>query len=293
MRAGFGSDDSMNTLGKLEEKYIPCAENVKLHTVLFGSGEPIVLLHGFPDFWYGWKNVILGLKDQFRIIVPDTRGINLSAKPEGVEHYKIDHLIGDIKILSEKLNLGKFTLVGHDWGGEIAWVFAHTFPHLLKNLVIINAPHPNVFRKKIQGNKTQRRSSGYIFQLLKPGGEQSLLKNDMMGLKASVFGTARRRNAFTKEDQEKYIEAWSKPNAVLCGVNYYRANTNLQEACGVIEVPTLVIHGMKDGFVRATVLEGLSDYVPDLKIVKAEKSSHWVMHDAPELVNTSIKEFIQ
>lgn len=283
----------MENLSKLEEKYIDVSESIKLHTIIVGSGEPIILLHGFPDFWYGWKNIILGLKGEFKLIIPDTRGINLSSKPESIEEYKIENLREDIITLSEKTELGKFTLVGHDWGGAIAWAFAFKYPQLLKKLIIINAPHPKLFRKKIKGNAKQRRSSGYIFQLLKPGGEQGLLKNDMMGLKASVFGTTKRKNAFTEQDKLKYIEAWSQPNSILCGVNYYRANRNIEDTSGVISVPTLVIHGMKDIFVRPTVLEGLTEYVKDLTIVKAENSSHWVMHDEPELVISKIKEFIK
>jgi pimeloyl-ACP methyl ester carboxylesterase len=283
----------MEIFEQMEEKYIECYGGVKLHTMMIGAGEPLILLHGFPDFWYGWKNVILGLKDKFKLIVPDTRGINLSSKPEGVENYSLDYLVEDIKILSEKLNLSMFTLVGHDWGGAIAWAFAYKYPGLLKKLVIIDSAHPKIFRKYIKKNPKQRRSSGYMRVLLKPGGEQSLFKNDMMGPKAAVFGTARKKGAFTEEDKQLYIESWSQPNSLLCAVNYYRANRNITQSVGFIEVPTLVIHGMKDNFVRPLVLEGLPELVKDLKIVKVEHSSHWVMHDAPELVCSNIKEFVK
>ena len=282
----------MEIFNQIEEKYIEGYNGVKLHTVIIGNGEPIILLHGFPDFWYGWKYVILGLQDDFQLIIPDTRGINLSDKPEGAKNYQIDILVDDIKELANKLNIKKFTLVGHDWGGAISWAFGYKYPELLNKLVIINAPHPKIFRKKIEKNPKQRRSSGYIFQLLKPGGEQSLLKNEMMGLKAAVFGTARKKNAFTEEDKQKYIDSWSQPNSILCGVNYYRANRTIEQSAENIEVPTLVIHGMKDNFVRPIVLEGLPEFVKNLQIVKAEKSSHWVMHDEPDLVASSIKDFV-
>ena len=281
-----------NLFDEITEEYVECYNGIKLHTIIIGNGEPIILLHGFPDFWYGWKNVILGLKDDFKLIVPDTRGINLSDKPESEDDYKIDILVEDIKELANKLNIKEFTLVGHDWGGAIAWAFGYKYPKMLKKLIIINAPHPAIFRKKIEKNAKQRRSSGYIFQLLKPGGEQSLLKNDMMGLKAAVFGTTKKKNAFTEEDKQRYIETWSKPNSILCGVNYYRANRRIEQSAGIIDVPTLVIHGMKDIFVRSIVLEALPEYVKNLKIVKAENSSHWVNHDDPELVISSIKDFL-
>lgn len=275
----------------IEEKYFE-VNGVKLHTIIAGSGEPLILLHGFPDFWYGWKYVIEGLKDDFKLIVPDTRGINLSDKPEGVENYEIDILANDIIELSKKLNLGKFTVVGHDWGGVIAYYLAYKYPECLKKLIICNSSHPAVHRKKMQTDDKQRRSGGYLTQLMKPGAEESFFRNDMLALKGIVFGTSRRKGAHTEEDKQKYIEAWSQPNSILNGINYYRANKRISKIIGNIEVPTLVIHGMKDNFIRPITLEGLSDYVKDLKIVKAERASHWVMNDAPELVCSSIREFV-
>ena len=275
----------------LEEKYIE-VNGVKLHTMIVGSGEPIILLHGFPDFWYGWKYVILGLKDEYKVIIPDTRGINLSDKPEKEEDYGISFLASDIVELSKKLNLGKFTMVGHDRGGVIAYYFAFKYPELLKKLIICNSSHPAIHRKKMKTDDKQRRSGGYLSQLMKPGAEESFFRNDMLALKATVFGTARRKGAHSEEDKQKYIEAWSQPNAILNGINYYRANKYVSKEIGNIEVPTLVIHGMKDNFIRPSTLEGLSDYIKDLKIVKAENASHWVMHDAPELVSSSIREFV-
>ncbi|MBY9003188.1 MAG: alpha/beta hydrolase [Candidatus Lokiarchaeota archaeon] len=275
----------------IEEKYIE-VNGVMLHTIIAGSGESLILLHGFPDFWYGWNNVIEGLKEDFKLIVPDTRGINLSDKPEGEENYEIDILANDIIELSKKLNLGKFTLVGHDWGGVISYYIAYKYPEYIKKLIICNSSHPAIHREKMKTDDKQRRSGGYLAQLMKPGAEESFFRNDMLALKGSVFGTSRRKNAFTEEDKQKYIESWSQPNSILNGINYYRANKYVSKQIGSIEVPTLVIHGMKDNFIRPITLEGLSDYVKDLKIVKAEKSSHWVMHDAPEIVCSSIREFI-
>ena len=281
-----------NLFDEINEKYIECYKGIKLHTIIIGNGEPIILLHGFPDFWYGWKKVILGLKDKFKLIVPDLRGYNVSDKPEGEENYKLELLINDIKTLAENLNLGTFYLAGHDWGGMISWIFAEKYPDMVRKLIILNAPHPKVFQEKISKNKTQRRASGYIFQLLKPGGEQALIRNDYQLLKFAVFGTARKKDAFTEDDKKKYFEAWSQPGAILGGVNYYRANRGFEGWTGVINVPTLVIHGMKDNYVTPVVLEGLDNYIKDLQIVRSENASHWVMHDDPELVNSSIRDFI-
>jgi len=276
---------------EIEEKYVEVS-GIKLHTVLIGSGEPLVLLHGFPDFWYGWKNVILGLKDDFKLVVPDTRGVNLSEKPTGVENYDLKLLVDDVKNLSEKLELGRFSLAGHDWGGLIAWGFADKYPEKLKKLIVLDSPHYRIMSKQIVSDKKQRKASGYIFQMLKPGGEEAFIRNNYQLLKYAVFGNARKKDAFTEFDKEKYVEAWSQPGAILGGVNYYRANRSFQGWSGVIKTPTLVIHGMKDSYVKPGVLEGLDEYVKDLTIVKAEESSHWVMHDAPELVVSSIRKFI-
>ncbi|MEJ2277049.1 MAG: alpha/beta hydrolase [Candidatus Lokiarchaeota archaeon] len=133
----------MDLKQEAEEKYIDSNE-VKLHTLIFGSGKPVILLHGFPDFWYGWKDIILGLKEEFKLIVPDLRGYNLSDKPENQESYKIQYLIEDVRSICQTLQLEKVTLIGHDWGGMIAWIFAEQHPELLNKLIILNAPHPKI-----------------------------------------------------------------------------------------------------------------------------------------------------
>jgi len=134
----------MELFNEIEEKMIE-TNGIKLHTVMIGEGPPLVLLHGFPDFWYGWKSVIPGLKSDYKLIIPDMRGYNLSDKPEGVENYKIELLIDDIKGLIETLQLGKIFLAGHDWGGIVAWAFAEKYPELVQKLAILNAPHMKIF----------------------------------------------------------------------------------------------------------------------------------------------------
>ncbi len=279
----------MELFDEIEEKMIE-TNGVKLHTVITGEGPPLVLLHGFPDFWYGWKSVIRGLKKNYKLIIPDMRGYNLSDKPEGVENYKIEFLIEDIKGLIETLNLGKIFLAGHDWGGAVAWAFAEKYPELLHKLAILNAPHMKIFQKKLRTDKNQQEASYYIYEFLKPDGEKFLFENDYKWLKFAVFST-KNEKTFTDFDKEQYLSAWKQADAILGGVNYYRANTSFKNWSGKITVPTLVIHGMKDIAVLPSVLEGLSDYVNDLKIVRAEKSSHWVMYDQPELVISAFKAF--
>ncbi|MBY8980719.1 MAG: alpha/beta hydrolase [Candidatus Lokiarchaeota archaeon] len=274
----------MELFDEIEEKMIE-TNGIKLHTVIIGEGPPLVLLHGFPDFWYGWKNVINGLKKYYKLIIPDMRGYNLSDKPEGVENYKIKFLMDDLKGLIETLKLGKIFLAGHDWGGIVAWAFAEKYPELLKKLAILNAPHMKIFQQKLRTDKKQQKASYYIYEFLKPDGEKFLFENDSKWLKFAVF-----QKNFTEFDKKQYLGAWTQ-EAILGGVNYYRANISFKDWKGNITVPTLVVHGMKDIAVLSSVLEGLSDYVDDLKIVRVENSSHWVMNDQPELVVSAFKEF--
>ncbi len=285
----------MEIFNEMEERFVEI-NGIKLHTVMIGSGEPLMLLHGFPDFWYGWRDIILGLKDKYRLIVPDMRGYNLSDKPEGVENYTLEILVDDIKNLSEALKLGKFSLAGHDWGGPVAWGFAEKYPESLKKLILCNGPHLVVMRKALGKSKSQQKASSYILEFIKPNSEKKLMDNDFQFLKMVVFGMVKKKNAISEFDKEKYIEAWSQPGAINAGLNYYRATfeslSKTDDWTGIINVPTLVIHGMKDIALTPKILEGLSDYVKDLKIVRVENASHWVMIDEPELVISNIKEFL-
>lgn len=276
----------MPTLNELEETFIE-TNRIKLHTVIIGSGPPLILLHGFPEFWYCWTKVIPHLKDDFKLIIPDMRGYNLSDKPKGLENYKVEILTEDIKGISENLGLGKFYLVGHDWGGAVAWIFAEKYPELLNKLIILNSPHHKIFAQKLKTDKEQQKASFYIFEFYKPDGEKFIIENNYEQLRKFVF-----TESFSDYDKQKYLEAWAQPGAIEGQVNYYRANKNFKEWTGIIKVPTLVLWGMKDLFLTPQLLEGLHNYVEDLKIEKNEDSTHWITHDAPQFIASKIREFI-
>ena len=282
----------MVLIKNLKEDFVE-TNSIKLHVMAGGSGKPLILLHGFPDFWYGWKNVIPELLKSNKLIIPDLRGYNKSDKPKGVNNYKVETLIDDIKGLFEAYNFEKAFIAGHDWGGILSWIFAENYPNLVEKLIILNAPHPKIFQKTLVSDKKQQKASVYLFQFQKKGGEKFLFENDYFALKLSVFENTRNRKAFSKEDKKKYKEAWSQPDAIVSAVNYYKAFAEPYQGMGEIKVPTLVIWGMKDDFLKPVQLERLEEYVQNLKIVKSEISSHWILHDDPELVIKAIRNFIK
>jgi len=271
---------------------------VNLHMVEEGSGPCIILLHGFPEFWYAWKNQIQPLSKNFRVVAPDMRGYNLSEKPEGAKNYRREVLVEDIRSLIEALGEKQVTLVGHDWGGVVAWYFAEDFPEYLDKLVIINSPHHKVFARELQNNPSQQKASSYIQALVAPDGEEKCAENDYALLKNSIFNTTCSPESFSEEDKKAYVEAWSQPGALTAMINYYRARTATStpevtkgSSNEKIETPTLVIWGEKDAFLLTGNLEGLDKYVKDLSIKRIPEATHWVQHEKPEQVSQTITDF--
>ncbi len=286
----------MELLKEIEEKYIE-TNGIKLHTVIAGEGEPIIMLHGFPDFWYGWRNIIAGLKDEYKCIAPDMRGYNLSDKPKDAKDYMLDDLVEDIKGLSEALGYKEFYLAGHDWGAIIAWSIAERYPELVKKLIICNGPNIRAMREVFEKDEKLQESTSFVETFAAPGADQKFMGNNFQLLRMMILGAVKRKGAVSEFDIERYIEAWSQPRALDGGLMYYRAMTADSEKfiegwTGKVNVPTLVIHGMKDTAILPESLDHLPNYVKDLKIVKVENAHHFVMVDSPEIVIKSIKEFI-
>jgi pimeloyl-ACP methyl ester carboxylesterase len=281
---------------------------MRLHYVSKGQGKLLMFVHGFPEFWYEWKNQLEEFGRDYQAVAPDMRGYNLSSKPEGLDAYTTEPLVEDLRALAEHLGHRKFILIAHDWGGAVAWNFASRHPDWLEKLIIINAPHMGVFARELAQNPVQQESSQYMLFFRSPEAEKGLSANNYAGLwQALTSGDI--PTAFTDEDRERYIEAWSQPGALTGGLNYYRAAALAppklgEEAAGVVQagaaskeslminVPTLVIWGEKDTALRTGNLEGLDEYVPDLTIARIPDGSHWVVHEQPERVNALIREFI-
>jgi len=282
--------------------------NVKLHYVKAGpdDGDLIIMLHGFPQFWYMWRDQLLVLSENYLVVAPDMRGYNLSSKPEGIEQYQPHHIVEDIRALVEEhFNRKKMILVGHDWGGVIAYPFANAHPDLVEKLIIINAPHPNVFGRLISKNKSQQSSSQYVLFFRSNKAEEALAANNYAML-LNVITTP--EMDFTDDDRKMYIEAWSQPRALTGGLNYYRAGglrppkqdekitelaTNEMEMNPVmINVPTLVIWAEKDTALTVHNLEGLDEFVPDLTIKRIPEGSHWIINEQPDKINSLIRDFL-
>ncbi len=280
---------------------------IKLHYAQAGSGKLILFLHGFPEFWYAWKDQLAEFGKDHLAVAPDQRGYNLSEKPAGVEAYAAPNLVADIKALAAHLNGGRpFILVGHDWGGAIAWTFAMRHPELVEKLVIINAPHPGVFDRELAQNPAQQQASQYMLLFRSPTAEQTLSANNYGALVNAVFGELKQSGKISESDIEMYLAAWSQPGALTGGLNWYRAarvgppvngqRESLTAAVGAanlrVEVPTLVIWGEKDTALLTGNLVGLDEYVPHLTIERIPDGSHWVVHEQPALVNRLIREFL-
>lgn len=291
----------------MEHKYAE-VNGVKLHYVCSGSGKLMLFLHGFPEFWYEWKNQLAEFGQDYFAVAPDMRGYNLSDKPESLADYQVDVLVDDVKALADHLGYSKFTLIAHDWGGAIAWVFALKYPNYLDKLVIINAPHPIVFQRELLENPSQQEASQYMLVFRSEVAESMLSSENYALLVQNTLSESLEKGFFTEEDKQAYLAAWSQPGALTGGLNYYRAAevgppTNEEDKSRltafsanfpdpIIQVPTLVIWGAKDPYLLLGNLEGLSDYVQNLTIKRIEDGSHWVVHEQPKLVNQYIREFI-
>jgi pimeloyl-ACP methyl ester carboxylesterase len=278
--------------------------NIRLHYVIAGKGKLIMFLHGFPEFWYGWKNQLAEFGRDYQAVAPDMRGYNLSSKPAEVEQYRIKYLVNDVRALAEHLGHKKFILVAHDWGGGVAWPFAMRHPEYLEKLVIINAVHPTIFMRELRDNPVQQRASQYILTYRTPGAEGILSRNDYALLAGNLLADGLAQGYFTEGDKKAYIEAWSQPGALTGGLNYYRAahlgsftgerddSLSSGPSLSTVDVPTLVIWGEKDKWLLVGNLEGLERYVPNLTIRRIPDGSHWVIHEKPTLVNSYIREFV-
>jgi len=270
---------------------------VKLHYVEQGKGALILFLHGFPEFWYAWKDMIADFGKDYHAVAVDMRGFNLSSKPEGVDQYRLPLLVEDVRALAERLGAKKFTLVGHDWGGVVAWAFAAAHPEALDYLITINAPHPAVFARELANNPAQKKASAYFNLFTARDAEAAVSQNDFALFQGLIKSWA------TPQDIKEYTANWKR--GITGGLNYYRAAGLKSPVDGVsgpppvfepmktITVPTMVIWGEKDTALLTGNLDGLNEHVKDLTIKRVKDGSHWVVHEKPGLMIGYIRDFIR
>jgi pimeloyl-ACP methyl ester carboxylesterase len=271
---------------------------VRLHVVQAGpqSGTPVVLLHGFPEFWYGWRKQIPALVEAgCRVIVPDQRGYNLSDKPQGVKAYAMDKLVNDVIGLIDALGYEKVNLVGHDWGAAVAWVLANQYPERLHRLGIINVPHPEVMKRFLKRDLEQLRRSWYIFFFQLPWlPEAGMRADDWRGAVRALRGSGL-IHTFTNEDIEKYKEAWSQPGAMTAMINWYRAALRYKIPIPTdarIRVPTLMMWGMKDVALSHRMARPSMDYCDEGNLIFFPEATHWVQLDEAGSVNHYMVDFL-
>jgi epoxide hydrolase 4 len=278
---------------ELREGYAEVGD-VRLHYVEAGDGPLIVLLHGFPEFWFGWRLQIAPLAAAgFRVVAPDLRGYNLSSKPAGLAPYTADKLAEDVRGLIRERGAESALLVGHDWGGTAAWATAMNHPEVVDRLAILDAAHPRALQKGLR-NPRQLQRSWYFFYFQPPGlPERHVRARDWRFFRNFLRDA---RPAYTPAEMERYVEAWSQPGAATAMINYYRAAVRPPKGAKAelrpISAPTLLIWGERDRYLGPGVREPDRADVPGLdRIERLPNASHWVHHDEAERVTQLLIDF--
>lgn len=253
-----------------------------------------MFLHGFPEFWYGWqKQLAYFASHGYRAIAPDQRGYNQSSKPTQVHAYVLEELVQDIRELIQHTPQQKVILVGHDWGGAVAWALALWYPELVHQLVILNMPYPGILSEQIKKHPQQLLRSWYAgFFQIPWAPEQVSQAFDFALLEKSMQNTAR-QGAFSPEDFQHYKEAWKQPHALTCMINWYRAFPHSKAVfSGSVTVPTLMLWGSKDTFLEKAFAQPSIDHCKNGRLLYLEKATHWLHHEFPEEVNQQVHQFI-
>ena len=261
------------------------SNGVKIHYVTTGTGPLVVMIHGFPDFWYTWRHQMEALSGQYQVAAIDLRGYNLSDKPAGEENYDMRLLIGDVAAVIKHLGREKAIIAGHDWGGAISWQFAFHMPQMVEKLIILNLPHPNGLSRELATNETQKANSAYARRFQSPDSHKALTAEGLAGWVKDPAA------------KEKYIEAFKRSdfNSMM---SYYRRNYpkepyEVRVAPQRVNVPVLMIHGLKDTALLAPALNNTWDWLDaDLTLVTIPNASHFVQQDASDLVSKSIKSWL-
>ncbi|XP_056022613.1 epoxide hydrolase 4-like [Ostrea edulis] len=276
-------------------------EDVRIHYVAAGTeGKPLMLLvHGFPEFWYSWRHQLKEFSKEYRVVAIDQRGYGDSDKPSGIYNYTREKLSQDIKQLIPALGYRNCILVGHDWGGAVVFYFANKYPEMVEKLIVMNAPHGAVMVKELQTSLKQFLMSWYMFFFQMPFLPEFMLEHDGCSTLNMMFRDAdkKRIKNTTQEDIEAYKYTFSKKGNGFNGpLNYYRAALRSpidKKVFNPIEVPTLIVWGVKDLALNRKLPELSRKYIKDCTIKYVDDASHWVQLDGCEEANKAVWDFIK
>jgi len=291
-----------------ETRRIALSTGVTLNVCVAGPPDapPIILLHGFPESHRTWRHQVADLARDHRVVAPDQRGFGGSDKPQEVEAYETGKIVADLLALADALGVRQFTLVGHDWGGAVAWAAALQHPVRIERLVIVNAPHPLVFQKSVIDDEGQRAASQYIRAFRSPLMETGIRAMGLGTFFDKTFGSHADLSRIEPRERQHYLDDWAQEGALTAMLNWYRAAKIEVPAMGEeaaaplwthlpfphVHPPTLVVWGLKDGALLPVQLEGLHGLVNDLRIVTSATAGHFIPWEEPETVTAAIRDFL-
>jgi pimeloyl-ACP methyl ester carboxylesterase len=289
-------------------QYADLGNGIRLHYASCGMpGAPLMLfLHGFPEYWAAWEDLLPWFGDDYYAVAPDLRGFNLSSQPEDVAAYRMREIVGDLERLRTVLGYERAIVVAHDWGGAAAWQWAIARPLSIAQLIVLNSPHPIPFARELVHNPHQQQASAYMNWLRKSGSEGALARNDYALIEGLLLSMQRDDAPwYTPERARRYREVWSR--GLRGGVNYYRASPlyppttedpgpaalTLKAEDFQVHIPTLIIWGEADVALPVGVLEGLAELIDDLTIQCLPRATHWLAHEEPEQVAAVILSYLR
>jgi epoxide hydrolase 4 len=280
------------------EEFILRNGPVELHAAAAGpaDGPVVLLLHGFPEFWHGWRKQIEPLAAAgFRVIVPDQRGYNKSSKPRGVAAYALPELVSDVIAIADQLGQQRIFLAGHDWGAAVAWGVALLHPERIAKLAILNVPHPSVMRRYLMKNRSQRRKSWYIFFFQLPYLPEIFLSASNFRKGIASLASSSRPGTFSPEDFAEYRAAWSQPGALTAMINWYRAALRHRPSFPdrTVCVPTRILWGQRDAFLMFEMAQDSLRYCSKAELIPFPDATHWLQHEEPDCVSELLIDFFR
>jgi len=287
---------------------VPLSTGVTLNAALDGPADApaIILLHGFPESHRTWREIAPRLRERFRLVMPDQRGFAGSDRPQEVEAYKTATLVEDVFALADALSIDRFSLVGHDWGGAVAWAAAMRGDRRLERLAIVNSPHPFLFQKSLIEDSGQRSASQYINAFRAPGFETMIETKGFDWFFEKTFSSHVDLSLISASEKRQYFADWSQPGALTAMLNWYRSSPLVVPPPGMtvplpdallrlskrIGIPTLVVWGMRDRALLPVQLEGLSEVVADIEILRIADAGHFAPWEAPDEVAAALAPFL-